>query len=253
MPCFEIRKAIVVGATSGIGRELARCLWDDGATLGIAGRRTALLEEFAAERGERVAWQKIDVMSPDAGERLLDLIAKLDGVDAIVFCSGIGSQNPLLSADIELRTTETNVVGFTRVVGEAYRYFRRHGGGHIAVVSSIAGTKGLGIAASYSATKRYQNIYVQCLAQLSATERAGVTFTDIRPGFVDTDLLKSGHYPMLMRPEFVAQKIARALRKKRRVVTIDWRYRLLVAGWRLIPHWLWERLTIVKTKNQDLK
>lgn len=79
---------------------------------------------------------------------------------------------------------------------------------------SIAGTKGLGIAPAYSATKRFQNTYIQCLAQLSAMTRANITFTDIRPGFVDTDLLRSGNYPMLMRPEKTARMIVDALRRK---------------------------------------
>ena len=74
--------------------------------------------------------------------------------------------------------------------------------------------------------------------------RANITFTDIRPGFVDTDLLRSGNYPMLMRPEKTARMIVDALRRKKRVATIDWRYRLLVAAWRMIPDCIWERAEI---------
>lgn len=74
--------------------------------------------------------------------------------------------------------------------------------------------------------------------------RANITFTDIRPGFVDTDLLRSGNYPMLMRPEKTARMIVDALRRKKRVATIDWRYRLLVAVWRMIPNCIWERANI---------
>lgn len=249
MAHFEIKRAVIVGATSGIGREVACRLWDEGVSVGIAGRRAGLLEAFAEERGERVEWSAIDITSADAGGRLLELIGRLGGVDLIFLCSGVGSQNIGLDPEIELATAETNVVGFTRMVDAAFNYFKDRGGGHIAVVSSIAGTKGLGVAPAYSATKRFQNIYVQSLAQLAATLRVPVTFTDIRPGFVDTDLLKSGHYPMLLRPEYVARLIVKAVRRRRRVAVIDWRYRLLVAGWRLIPRWLWERLTVVKTKS----
>lgn len=249
MAHFEIKRAVIVGATSGIGREVACRLWDEGVSVGIAGRRVGLLEAFAEERGGRVEWSAIDITSADAGERLLELIGRLGGVDLIFLCSGVGSQNIGLDPEIELATAETNVVGFTRMVDAAFNYFKDRGGGHIAVVSSIAGTKGLGVAPAYSATKRFQNIYVQSLAQLAATLRVPVTFTDIRPGFVDTDLLKSGHYPMLLRPEYVVRLIVKAVRRRRRVAVIDWRYRLLVAGWRLIPRWLWERLTVVKTKS----
>ena len=115
----------------------------------------------------------------------------------------------------------------------------------ISVISSIAGTKGLGVAPSYSATKRYQNIYIDALAQLSRMEKQPITFTDIRPGFVRTDLLKDGrNYPMLMSPQYAALRIANAIDRKKRRAIIDWKYAILVFLWRLIPEWLWERLPI---------
>ena len=74
-----------------------------------------------------------------------------------------------------------------------------------------------------------------------------ITFTDIRPGFVDTDLLsKDFHYPMMMKPQPVARSIVRGVLSGKRIVTIDWRFRLVVAGWSLIPRPLWERITFVK-------
>ena len=126
----------------------------------------------------------------------------------------------------------------------AFDYFRRQGGGHLAAISSIAGTKGLGAAAAYSASKRYQNTYLDALAQLSRMQRLDIRITDIRPGFVDTPLLREGKYPMLMKADRVAQHIIKALREKRRVVVIDGRYRVVVFFWRMIPRWLWERLPI---------
>ena len=79
---------------------------------------------------------------------------------------------------------------------------------------------------------------------LARMQHLDIHFTDIRPGFVATDLLKSGKYPMLMKADRVAQHIIKALREKRRVVVIDGRYRVLVFFWRMIPRWLWERLPI---------
>lgn len=243
-----MEKAIIIGATSGIGLEVARLLRSQGVGLGVAGRRDDRLQAFAAEEGAPVAWSRIDVTDSDAGERLVELADRMGGVDTIILVAGVGSQNRSLDPAIELATAETNVVGFTRMIDAAFNYLKAHGGGHIAAVSSIAGTKGLGIAAAYSATKRFQNTYIQCLAQLSNMTDARVTFTDIRPGFVDTDLLRSGHYPMLMKPQKVARLMVDAIRKRKRVATIDWRYRLLVAAWRLIPDRIWEKATIETTK-----
>ena len=134
------------------------------------------------------------------------------------------------------------------MVVRAYDYLSKNGGGQIAVVSSIAGTKGLGVAPSYSATIRFNNIYLQCLAQLSRMRGDKISFTDIRPGFVETALLRSANYPMKMQADYTAKKLYKAVVNKKRVAIIDWRYSILVAFWRLIPNFIWERLKIVKTK-----
>ena len=217
-----------------------------GWLLGIAGRREDLLEELRAEYPENVVACTIDVMKEDASERLSQLIELRGGMDLFFLASGMGRQNPSLDEDIEMRTAETNVTGFIRVLTTAYHYFEAKGRGHIAVISSIAGTKGLGAAPAYSATKRFQNTYIEALAQLSRMAKANIRFTDIRPGFTDTALLNSDDhkYPMLMSPVKVAASIMRAIEKKKRVVVIDWRYRILVFFWKLIPRWLWERFKI---------
>jgi short-subunit dehydrogenase len=104
----------------------------------------------------------------------------------------------------------------------------------------------MGAAPSYSATKRYCNTYLEALSQLAHIRGLDITFTDIRPGFVDTELLsKDFHYPMMMKPQPVARSIVRGILSGKRIVTIDWRFRILVFFWRLIPSWLWVRLKIV--------
>ena len=75
-------------------------------------------------------------------------------------------------------------------------------------------------------------------------QHLNIYFTDIRPGFVATDLLKNKKYPMLMQANVVAKYIIKALERKKRVVVIDGRYRILVFFWRMVPRWLWERLPI---------
>ena len=166
-------------------------------------------------------------------------------MDLYFHSSGIGFQNFALNPEIELNTLETNGTGFVRMVTTAFHYFREQGKGHIAVISSIAGTKGLGIAPAYSATKRFQNTYIDALEQLAHMQHLPIRFTDIRPGFVATGLLNDGkHYPLLMSPQRVAIRIIRALKKRQRIVVIDWRYRLLVYFWRLIPSWIWKRMPV---------
>ena len=234
------KRAIVVGASSGIGKEVARQLLNEGWTLGVAARRVELLQEL----GE-VEKEQIDVTQPNATERLRNLFERTGGMDLFFYASGIGKQNRALREDIELATMETNATGFTRMIGEAYRYFAERGEGHIAAITSIAGTKGLGPAPAYSATKAMQNTYLEALEQLAVTRGLKIRFTDIRPGFVDTALLSDGfHYPMMLKPEKVAQEIVEAINAKKHVRVIDWRYRLLTAFWRLVPRWIWRRIKL---------
>lgn len=239
------KNAIIVGASSGIGMEVAKVLLSDGWRLGIAARREDKLLELKAMAPERIKVMAIDVTQPDAGERLLSLIDELGGMDLYFHATGIGRQNRNLEADIELRTMETNALGFTRMIGTAYRYFAQRGEGHIAAITSIAGTKGLGPAPAYSATKALQATYLQALEQQSRQSGLHIRFTDIRPGFVDTALLNGDFkYPMLLQPAAVARDIVGSIYKRRHVRIIDLRYRILTFFWRLIPNWLWRRFRL---------
>lgn len=235
------RRAIVIGASSGIGREVARLLMADGWTVGVAARREERLRELGA-----ATYRQIDVTDDEAPQQLRELISELGGIDLFFYASGIGKQNRELLPEIEMDTMQTNALGFTRMVGEAYRYFAEQGSGHIAAITSIAGTKGLGPAPSYSATKAMQNVYLQALEQQANARRLDIRFTDIRPGFVDTALLSGDfRYPMMLRPEAVAQSIVRAIRRRRHVWVIDWKYRVLTALWRRIPRCVWRHLTFL--------
>lgn len=239
-----MKRAIIIGATSGIGKEVAKLLVRQGWYIGIAGRRTEALQALQADAPNQIEIQNIDVTDENAPAQLQRLIEKLGDMDLFFLSTGVGFQNRDLNPEIELNTARTNVEGFIRMVTCAFQFFKKRGCGHIAVISSIAGTKGLGVAPAYSATKRFQNTYMDALAQLSGMQHLNIHFTDIRPGFVATDLLKNGKYPMLMQAEIVAQHIVKALQQKKRVVVIDGRYRILVFFWRMIPRWLWERLPI---------
>jgi short-subunit dehydrogenase len=173
------------------------------------------------------------------------LIEQVGGMDVFLLSSGIGKQNPTLETGLELTTAATNVEGFIRMTNAAFHYFEQQGHGHLAVISSIAGTKGLGAAPAYSATKGFQNIYMDALDQLARMKKLNIRFTDIRPGFVATPLLNNQKkYPMLMDAPIVALDIVSAIEKKKRVAIIDWKFRLLVGFWQLIPKWIWLRLPI---------
>ena len=260
------KRAIVMGATSGIGQEVARLLAANGYEVGIAGRREERLVQMAQATPGIVTHRQIDVTKEDAPTELYKLIEELGGMDLYFHSSGIGWENVALDADKELKTVETNGVGFVRMVSAAYNWFAEQKAdeakqradeaeqrasskerkARIACITSIARTRGLGAAPAYSATKRMQAHYLECLSQQARMRHLNIGITDIRPGFVATDLIAGSHFPLQLKTEDVARTIVRAIERGSEVVTIDWRYRLLVAAWQLIPRWLWVRLTAIK-------
>lgn len=233
-----------MGASSGIGREVARLLLQQGWCVGVAARRIERLDELCSAFPQLTVAETIDVTSQNAAERLRTLIDRLGGMDIYIHSSGVGWQNVTLDAELEICTVVTNGVGFTRMVDAAFQYFREQNGGHIVAISSIAGTKGLGPAPSYSATKAFQNTYLESLEQLSCNLRLGICITDIRPGFVDTPLIENANYPLKLNSQDVARQIVKAIVKKRHVCVVDWRYRCLVAIWRMLPRWIWRKLPL---------
>ena len=247
-------RAIIIGATSGIGRETAIRLIREGWEIGITGRRREALDSFRAEYGDLVHTATMDVTKPDATEALDRLIEEMGAPDIFFYVSGVGYQNRTLDCEKEVRTVQTNCEGMVRMVDHFLNYVRTHTDtyskthkAHIAVITSIAGTAGMGTAPAYSATKKMQQTYLTALVQLSRMEKIPALFTDIRPGFVATDILNPDKkYPMLLNREKAADEVMKAIQRKKRIHTFDWRFRLLVFGWKLIPRSLWERMTWVK-------
>lgn len=241
-----MKRAIIMGATSGIGMEVAKLLASKGWKVGIAGRRTEKLEAMVNSHTNITHFSTIDVDQSNAPSRLLALIHGMGGMNLYFHSSGIGWQNTRLDTDKEMRTVETNALGFTRMVTAAYDWFANNGGGQIAGITSIAGTKGLGAAPAYSATKRFQSHYLEALAQQVRMRHLPIHITDIRPGFVATDLIAGSKFPMQLQAPDVARKIVKAIEARKKVVVIDWRYRLLVLLWQLLPRCLWTRMNISK-------
>ncbi len=245
---------LIIGATSGIGREVAEQLAAQGVRLGLAGRRIELLRELQERYGhERISIAQMDVTDPSATEALDNLLDEVGAPDVLLFASGVGKQNPELEEEREINTVNTNCGGMVRIVDHFINYVKRtteYNKGHkahIAVITSVAGTMGMGQAPAYSASKSMQSAYIVALAQHVRMQRIPATFTDIRPGFVATELLNPAkHYPMLMTKAEAARHIIRGIERRKRIVIFDWRFRCIVALWRLIPRWLWERITIVK-------
>ncbi len=240
-----MKRIVIMGGSSGIGLRVAELLAASGWRVGVAGRKEEPMKKLHQMFPSQVEWAQIDVNRDDAPRRLLELIGRLGGMDTYFHVSGIGYENPELKMKEELATVQTNVVGFTRMVDTAYHFFRARGKGHLAIVSSVAGTKGIGDLASYSASKKFQQTYLQALEQLSNKDGLKIAFTDIRPGWIRTPLLDPDReYPMTMALQNAVELIIKALKKRTRIAVIDWKWAIAVFFWKLIPGGIWIKIPV---------
>lgn len=243
-----MKKIIIIGASSGMGMRIATDFARAGWRVGIAARNETKLRAVKDLFPDRIEYSVIDVTAQDAVKKFEDLIEQLDGMDILLYAAGTGWYNPGLNLGKDEATIGVNVTGFTKIINAAYRYFKDTANvskGRIAAITSVAGMKGLGVSAAYSASKRYQWTYLQALDQLAHSQHVNVSITDIRPGFVDTPLLEGNHnYPMLMSIDYVAPRIEKAIMERRRIATIDCRWSVVSALWRAIPNCLWRHIEL---------
>jgi short-subunit dehydrogenase len=238
-----MRKAIVVGASSGIGKELARILVKNNYLVGITGRRTVLLEELKKENPDEYVIKSFDISIPfESAKYIRELKNELGRLDLVVISSGTGNPNDDLDFKIEKETIDTNVSGVTEIADWAFNYFREQGYGHLAIISSIAGLRGGRFAPAYGASKAYLINYAEGLRQKAKHLRLPITITDIRPGFVDTAMIKSENKFWVETPEKAAQQIYIALTKKKKIAYITRRWILIAYIIKLVPKWIHERI-----------
>lgn len=242
-----------MGASSGIGHAVAEALASRGVKVGLASRHTAALRKLKEKYPEFVEYETIDITHADAPEKMEALIEKTGGMDIYFHISGIGYDNPGLDPQREVEIINTNACGFARMTSAAYRYFRTAGRkGQIVAVTSVAGTKGIAKLSAYSASKRCASTYLTALEQLARSEKADITITDIRPGWIRTPLLHDDtEYPMEMSLDYVVPQMIRAIVRHPRVAYIDWRWGLLCTLWKMLPDCLWTRLDIETTRQKD--
>lgn len=243
-----MKRIVIIGASSGLGARIATDFAAAGWRVGIAARRADRLKDIKALYPGQIEYLEIDVTAQDAVEKFYNLIELIDGMDILLYAAGVGFCDPELDLVKLNDTLQTNVVGYARILAAAYKYYRNTANlhtGQIAAITSIAGTRGIGISAAYSSSKRFQQMFMDSLEQLAYTQRVNVKFTDIRPGFIRTGLLdEKRDYPMIMSVDYVCPKIEEAMLRRKRRVTIDSRWKVVVGLWRLIPRCLWKRINL---------
>ena len=238
-----LRKAVIIGASSGIGRALAKILASSGCSVGLVARRANLLAELGAELPTPVFIKAIDVSKPAEAMRLLrELIAEMNGIDLLVVGAGTGAINLDLNWKSEQETIDVNVSGFAAVVNVAVEHFEARGSGHIVGISSIAALRGSGAAPAYNASKAFMSSYLQGLRHKFSKLKLPIEVTDAQPGFVDTAMAKGDGLFWVASPEKAARQIFAAIRRRKSQVYVTKRWRLIAWLLRAAPDWLYHRL-----------
>jgi short-subunit dehydrogenase len=238
-----MKKMIIIGATSGIGEELARQAVAKGYRVGGTGRRVERLENLKEELGEAFHYREMDVTEyMHASAQLLSLIDEMDGMDIIVLNSGISNYGGSSITSMEQKIVDVNVSGFIQLFGEAYQYFRKEGGGQIVGVSSIAGLFGSRFAPPYSASKAFISTYMQAYRQKSNAKGHNITVTDVIPGYVKSEMTegKRGMF-WVAETEKAVRQMLHDIEKKKSYSYITRRWRLVAWLIKLIPNRIIDR------------
>ncbi len=236
------KKAIIVGASSGIGKALAIVLAQKGYQVGITGRRGELLEEIKAIYPNSIIPLVADATHPDAEKDLDNLVNALGGLELLVISAGMGVLNKTLDYSIENATNQLNVVAFTKMVNWGVHFFETQGHGHLANISSVASRRGGRQTPSYNASKAYQSNYFEGVRQRFYKLKLPIATTDIRPGFVDTDMVQGSGIFWMAPKEKAANQIYNALQNKKSVVYITKRWALIAFIFSNMPKWMHKRM-----------
>jgi short-subunit dehydrogenase len=238
-----MKKAIIIGATSGIGKELSERFVANNYKVGITGRRKELLLELKDKNPDVYLTKVIDVTDTASSiQQLEELTIELGGLDLLVISSGIGEINEALDFEIEKQTIDTNIVGFTSIADWTFNYFEKQQSGHLVVISSIGGIRGSCQAPAYNASKAYQINYAEGLRQKAAKLKMPIFITDIRPGLVDTKMAKGEGLFWVMPLEKAVNQMYNAIVRKKKVVYVTKRWRLIAMILKLIPRLIYDRM-----------
>lgn len=240
--------AIITGASAGIGAALAEELARRGWAVGLVARRAERLESLAATitaAGGRAAWAAADVTDREAiGAAVRSIEAALGPTDLLVANAGTGIPVSARKVPVDqwMAVLRLNVDGVIFSVAAVLPGMLERRSGHLAVVSSVAGFRGLPRSGAYSASKAAITTFFESLRL--ELRPVGIAVTAIHPGFVATPLTARNRFPMpfILSAERAARIIADGLERRRSDVTFPWQMRWLMGLVRRLPNWLYDQV-----------
>lgn len=239
-----MKNILITGATSGIGKELALQYASRNCKVGLIGRRTEKLEELKEQIGENAFVRTLDVTDLETAKEVYqDLAEEMNGIDIFILNAGVGIAKTIAPWRADRNTIEVNVLAFAHGCHFAFDYFMKQGHGQIVGMSSVASHLATHRAAAYTASKHFISNYMTGFRQKAKRVDADITVTDIRPGFVKSEMTarNRGMFWVADTDKAVLQMIKAIDNKKNRVyITKRWGLIALIA--KLTPQFVWDRL-----------
>ena len=235
-------KVIIIGATSGIGEELAKLYAGQGCRVGISGRRQELLNSLQQQFPDNIITECFDVTGNENTKHVDNLIQKLGGLDLLIYNSGYAQLFSSLRWEIEKQTTLVNVNGFVEIINFGLNYFLKQKKGQIAVTSSISSIRGNSLTPAYNASKAYVSSYMEGLSIKMYKQKLPIYLTDIQPGFVDTDMAQGNGTFWVAPVDKAARQIYQAIKHKRRRVYITKRWWFIAQILKILPYAIYKNI-----------
>jgi len=239
------KRAIIIGASSGIGASLAVELSKRGYTLGLTARRLTMMEEeLQPELSSPSFLAHMDVADIDASVQVLrDLIKQMGGVDLIIINAGVSGSSARMEWVPTGQLIRINVLGFAGMLHEAYRIFQRQGHGHIVGISSIASLLPHPNGSAYNASKAFVSNYLDSIRLRIKRRGENITVTDVLPGYVLTPMTEENKRMFWVATvEKATRQIAKDIENKRSVSYVSRRWRLVAYLLSLMPRAVLNRI-----------
>ena len=249
-PLTPKKRAILVGASSGIGASLAHRLADAGIQVALLARRGEMLEELTNEinskHGEiRAIYYVHDVRDYDSVPELFrKIVSDLGGLDIFIYNAGISQMVGLKKYDFnkDRRTIEVNLLGAMAWLNQVAESFQTLKSGQIVGISSVAGERGRVGDPAYNTSKAALSCYLEALR--NRLTRYGVNVLTVKPGFVQTDMIKNAKKLFwVISADKAADDIYKAMQKRKQELYTPARWRWMMLIIRNIPSFIFRKLT----------
>lgn len=235
------RKVLIIGGSSGLGRQLALRFARNGDAVAVVARRGQLLTELKLEIPSLIIRQA-DIRDEKITDIIGQILSELNGLDILIIAASIVQFTNELSPTSETDTLAVNVTGFHTILGTAWRYFKSTGGGQLVGITSIAAARGNKQAPAYHASKSFQSSYLESLRVKARHEKNNICVTELIPGYMDTAMGKGDRLFWMISAEKAARLAFRAINKKKKRAFIPRRWWWTWKIQRSFPIWMYDRI-----------